>query len=81
MAAREIRATVDDSLTALDRIRAEFKRIRAEFKRPQVTLQGLRRAVITAHHPAILESTVEQAYLLGRLHQLQGIPDQSRDVL
>ena len=65
--------SVNDSLTALDRIRAEFKL-------PEVTLPALRKVIVTAHHPAILENTVEQAYLLGRLHQLQGIPDQSRDV-
>lgn len=45
-----------------------------------VTLPGLRKTVITAHHPAILESVVEQAYLLGRIHALQGVPDQSRSV-
>lgn len=53
---------------------------RAVTKPAPVTLAGLRLTVTTAHHPAILESTVEQAYLLGRLHALQGVPDQSRSV-
>ena len=54
---------------------------RAVAKPAPVTLAGLRKTVTTAHHPAILESTVEQAYLLGRIHALQGVSDQSRDVL
>ena len=45
-----------------------------------LTLAELRKVVVTTKHPAVLENTLEMAYLLGRLHALTDIPDQSRAV-